>query len=95
MTIILTHGYAHRLLNTGTVESCPVREVRDQEGTQILALRGPWQPMLPSQMDLSGGDSELIRLTLERFRPVFFDDGPRTPRVKELKREGINPLSPV
>jgi hypothetical protein len=95
MTIIMTHGYAHRLLGTGTVESCPVRKVRDAEGNEILALRGPWQARLPSQMDLTGGDSELIRLTLERFRPVFFDDGPRTPRVKDAKREKVNPLSPV
>ena len=95
MNVVIAHGYAHRLLNNGIVESTPVREVRDQEGNSIWAFRGPWQAKLPSQMDLSGGDAELIRLTLERFRAVFFDNGPRTPRVKELKRKGIDPLSPV
>ena len=95
MNIVIAHGFAHRLLNNGTVESSPVRIVRDQEGNEIQAIRGPWQSRLPSTMDLSGGDFELIRLTLDRFRAVFFDNGPRTPRVKELKRQGVNPLSPV
>jgi hypothetical protein len=95
VVFIVAHGYAHRLLNNGIVESTKVREVRDQEGQTIYAFRDPWQAKLPSQMDLSGGDFELIRLTLDRFRAIFFDDGPRTPRVKEYKRKGIDPLSPV
>jgi hypothetical protein len=62
MITVQVHGFAHRLLNNGLVQSAPVAE----DGTfGEFDFRGA------AGMNLSGGDEELIRSTLERLTSVF------------------------
>lgn len=78
MNIIIAHGYAHRMLNNGLVESTPVVTVPSDAGP-IFTLRPDWKLRSPQQMDLGGGDMELVRLSLDQFRHIFFDEKPRLP----------------
>lgn len=76
MNIVICHGYAHRLRETGVVESTPVT----QEGTTfLLVITDKWMPRTADSMDLSGGDAEFIRETLERYGHIFTDGLVRLP----------------
>jgi len=86
MNIVIAHGYAHRMLRNGMIESAPVIAVPSDRGP-IFTIRPEWKPRAALQMDLSGGDFELIRLTLDQYRHVFFDDSPRLPHSTHGKQE--------
>ena len=71
MNIIICHGYAHRLRETGQIESMPL--------VDMVNLDGEWIPRSSDSMDLTGGDVEFIRETLERFAHLFQDGMVRLP----------------
>lgn len=76
MNIILCHGYAHRLLVDGRIESAPY------EGGILVE---DWQSRSEDSMDLSGGDFELIRNMLTVLAGVFPTSEPRVPPKPEKK----------
>jgi hypothetical protein len=73
MNIVIVHGYAHRLMESGVVESAPVATSKAGGGSVLIDETG-WQQRTPESMDLSGGDEFTIRETLERFSHIFVDD---------------------
>jgi len=87
-TIVITHGFAHRLRNDGLIESAPF----DDEKLTF----GEWQFRNITDMDLSGGDFEEINHTLKRFRTIFALSGRRTPVVTEpLAQQSLSPEATV
>lgn len=94
MNIVIAHGYAHRMLRNGMIESAPVVAVPSDRGP-IYTIRPEWKPRSAVQMDLSGGDFEQIRLTLDLYRHIFFDDKPRLPHSKIGLQESQSASEPV
>ena len=62
MIIFMIHGFAHRLLNNGLMQSAPVNE----DGSI-----GEFDFRSAESMNLTGGGEELIRNTLNNFASVF------------------------
>lgn len=81
MIIHIVHGYAHRILNNGVVESAPVLPAPIDK--DILNF-GPWLPRTPESMNHTGGDMALIQEMLERQANLFPPDY-RLPNVREEK----------
>ena len=75
MNIIICHGYAHRLRETGQIESTPT--FVGPTGTTVVSEN--WIPRSSDSMDLAGGDIEFIRETLERYAHLFADGMVRLP----------------
>jgi hypothetical protein len=72
MNIIIAHGYAHRLLRNGLVQSAPVQgfpEVGKRQGINVH--ESEWETRAPEQMDITGGDAEAIRIQLENLSIIF------------------------
>ena len=87
MNAIIAHGYAHRLLRNNTLESTPMTRKGD--------IGDSWRPRSTDEMDLSGGDIDLIRQMLERLSFVFPTDERRLPVQAGKKEEPVNPMEPM
>jgi hypothetical protein len=86
MNIVICHNYAHRLLANGMVESTP------WEGT--LVENNKWAVRRPEDMDLSGGDVELIRDMLKKMSFVFRGTERRLPEAIKLPSAVTNAMEP-
>ena len=84
MNIVICHGYAHRLVETGEVQSCPVASEAANGQGSILLDGGSWHNRAASEMDLSGGDEALVREMLERMGHIFVDGLTRLPHAEKL-----------
>lgn len=62
-TIIVVRGWAHRLLENGTVESASI--VKD--GDSIIVL-SDWQQRKAEDMNLDGWDFDQVRVELDTLR---------------------------
>lgn len=92
MNVLIAHGYGHRLLNNGILESAPVADTKKGGGLSIV--NADWQQRSSEEMDLSGGDVELIRNQLKFLGHVFFSDERRLPIREEVKDETPDPSTP-
>lgn len=70
MNIVVAHGFAHRRMSNGLVESAPFDQVHDDTA---------WAQRSLEEMDLTGGDFELIAELLERLSYIFALDVRRVP----------------
>lgn len=89
MSIVIVHGYAHRLTQAGIIESAvAVEDNRTDVLDGITVYRADWHQRGPESMDLLGGDYELIRELLQRLSDVFKDGQRRTP-VTPIEYEAV------
>lgn len=86
MNIVIAHGYAHRLLRNNIIESTPY--AGQDEGFLV------WKQRSAEEMDLSGGDVELIRRTLELFGHIFPSNEQRLPGKVRESKQTANPMEP-
>ena len=92
MNVLIAHGHGHRLLNNSILESAPVSDTKRGGGLSILDA--DWQQRSAEEMDLSGGDLELIRSQLQLLGHVFFAGERRLPIREEKKDETPDPNTP-
>lgn len=85
MIIIQIHNFAHRILNNGLVESAPVFS---------NGVVGEWEFRSAESMDLTGGDEEHIRHTLQRLAVMFPGDYrlPRSGVVEQPEKVAVAPV---
>jgi hypothetical protein len=88
MIVAIVHGFAHRILNNGLMQSAPVIS----EGDEIVI--GEFDFHAAEEMQLGGGDEELIRSTLERFASVFPADY-KLPHAEKIETKESHVVAPV
>ena len=76
MNFVICHGYAHRLMETGGIQSAPVDTTEDGD---VIVYGKDWAVRTAESMDLSGGDEFTIRETLGQFSHIFVDGMVRRP----------------
>jgi hypothetical protein len=62
-TFIVVRGYAHRLLENGTVESVDIAFEGDE-----IQIQNDWQLRNPEDMNLDGWDYDQVRAELDTLR---------------------------
>lgn len=89
MVIFIVNGYAHRLLNSGIMESAPVRMfgLPSDKEKQVIVPEDQWANRTPQSMNLSGGDISLIESELSRLTHIFQDESYRLPSSMPLSSE--------
>jgi hypothetical protein len=80
---IAAHGYMHVLTDSGVVIST---KCSDLNTSGAIVLRGSdFQQKAADEMDLTGGDMEVITLMLNNLREIFPTDEERVPRSEKQK----------
>ena len=67
-TFIVVRGWAHRLLENGTVESAKIVEEQTDDGNLILVYPNSWQSHKAEDMGLDGWDFDQVRVELDTLR---------------------------
>jgi hypothetical protein len=74
MVLVISHSHAHRLLKGGTIQSAPfLKHGIGAEAVYTIREKDFCQRD-PVEMNLTGGDQELIRNDLERMNQVLQED---------------------
>lgn len=89
-SVLISHGFAHRLLHGNIIESTPVLKINRKDG--LVVDNEKWMQRQPDDMDLSGGDYELIKSTLEHLAFVFPTGARRTPAQRPQAPEVVEAM---
>ena len=87
MVIIVSHTHGHRLLKGGTIQSAPFLKHGVGAEAVYTVREKDFCQRDPAEMNLTGGDQELIRNDLERMNQVLQEDyrlPSTTPQATEL-----------
>ncbi len=90
--LLICHGYAHRLLKNGLIESTPVKK---QASTTVID-DSDWKIRQHREMDMSGGDISEVKMQLTRLNAIFYSNETRMPSAEPLKpvvRESVVPVT--
>lgn len=77
--IIITHGWAFRLLSNGIIESAPVKITL----MKVEIDNSLWQVRGGSSIDMTGADLSEIQSQLQRLNAIFYDNKARVPTNAE------------
>lgn len=66
-TFIVVRGWAHRLLENGTVESVEIVQLTSDKDDDII-IKNNWQLRKAEDMGLDGWDYDMIRAELDTLR---------------------------
>lgn len=78
--VVIVHGFAHRLMQNGSIESTPV--VTSETGNYISD--SDWQVRGGNSMDHTGADLSEIFSQLQRLNAIFYDNNVRVPTSEPL-----------